>query len=304
MTRIIDFHIHLGDIFHENKNITFKTNLKKLEYEDRFLEIEESGYTKPIVVKDEDDMQVLIDSGQGRCWEATLEKFSAEMDACGYTYACALPILPNTSFEEYLAASKLDPRIIPFTSADFTMSIPEMEKKLKKDIERGAKGLKLHPIIQNISLEDDRVSAATEVFGQAGLPINTHVGVTSYYGRKSPWFTHQNVEYGKYEAFYEYARRWPKYTIVGAHRVTSIDDFAKNMADLENVYTDTSTSPAQNMKKSVELLGPDRILFATDWPFCSLKVSRNLLIEALGDDPDVLDKVFYRNAARILKLEE
>lgn len=303
MTRIIDFHVHLGDIFHENKNITFKTNLKPHDFVDRFLEIEESGYIKPIVVKDDDDMQVLIDAGQYRCWEATLEKFSAEMDACGYTYACALPILPNTSFEEYLAASMLDKRILPFSSADFTLPIPEMEKKLKKDIARGAKGLKIHPIIQNISLHDERVSAATEVFGEAGLPINTHVGVTSYYGKKSPWYSHQNIEYGRHEDFYEYARRWPKYNLIGAHRVYTIDDFAKNMADLENVYTDTSICPAHQMKKGVEMLGPDRILFATDWPFGSLKASVAELKKALGDDPDVMDKVFYRNAAKILKLE-
>jgi urate oxidase len=32
--RIIDSHAHIGDIFHENKNITFKTNVKKGDYDD------------------------------------------------------------------------------------------------------------------------------------------------------------------------------------------------------------------------------------------------------------------------------
>ena len=37
-----------------------------------------------------------------------------------------LPILPNTSFEEALAASKLDPCFIPFTCPDFDLPEDEM----------------------------------------------------------------------------------------------------------------------------------------------------------------------------------
>ena len=32
MRRIIDFHTHIGDIFETQKNISFKTNLKKMEH--------------------------------------------------------------------------------------------------------------------------------------------------------------------------------------------------------------------------------------------------------------------------------
>ena len=46
----------------------------------------------------------------------------------------------------------------------------------------------------------------------------------------------------------------------------------------------------------------DRILFATDYPFAGAVGSIAQCREAFGDDPVLLDKVFYRNAARILHL--
>ena len=50
--RIIDSHAHIGDIFHENINITFKTNIKKGEYDDPFIQCEKSGYTTALFPAD------------------------------------------------------------------------------------------------------------------------------------------------------------------------------------------------------------------------------------------------------------
>lgn len=78
-------------------------------------------------------------------------------------YMVSLPVLPNTSFEETLAASKLEPKILPFTSPDFSLPVKEMQEKLREDIRMGARGLKLHPILQNVKLTDKRTYAAVEV---------------------------------------------------------------------------------------------------------------------------------------------
>ena len=51
----------------------------------------------------------------------------------------SLPILPNTSFDEALAASRLEPRIIPFTCCDYGLPIDEMLSKLERDIALGAR---------------------------------------------------------------------------------------------------------------------------------------------------------------------
>ncbi|MBO0477419.1 amidohydrolase family protein [Vagococcus sp. DIV0080] len=302
MTKIIDIHTHVGDIFHENRNITFKTNIKKGDYEDPFVEVERSGYTKPLIVSDQKEHQRLIDAGQYRVWECTLENFLIDMTESKVDYACLLPVLPNTSFEEYLAASKLDNRLLPFTCPDFSLKIPELEKKLELDLSRGARALKIHPILQNISLEDPKVEAAVEVFGKADLPTIFHVGENSYYGPDKNYPS--NPEFGNPRYFYEFAPRFKNYPLIAAHCCLIAEDFANNTKGLDNVYTDTTMCSAELMKKGVELIGEDKILFGTDYPFGTFKYSVEEVRRAFNDDERMLNKVFFENAAKLLKFSE
>lgn len=140
--RIIDFHTHLGDIFHENKNIAFKRPgiVPHEDGFDPFKDLEESGFTRPLIVPDQKAQNVLIDAGQYRIWDrANIYTTGEMMDRCGVNYVVSLPIMPNTSFEEALAASRLDSRYIPFTCPDFDLTDDEMMEKLKRDIAMGAK---------------------------------------------------------------------------------------------------------------------------------------------------------------------
>ena len=158
-------------------------------------------------------------------------------------YICLLPIVPNTTLEE-LAASRLEKKIIPFTSADFTLTEGEMVAKLKRDIERGARGLKLHPILQNISLSDPRTHAAVEVLGEAGLPITSHCGINEYYLPDSPYRKETNAEFGDVKYVIELCHTFPDYNIVAAHGGGTVggemEILARETRGLKNVYTDTS----------------------------------------------------------------
>lgn len=73
---------------------------------------------------------------------------------------------------------------------------------------------------------------------------------------------------------------------------------------LDNVYTDTTFCSAELIKKGVELLGEDKLLFGTDYPFGSFKYGILEVKKALADNPQALEKVFYHNAAKLLKLED
>lgn len=295
--RIIDSHAHLGDIFHENKNITFKTGIKKGDYEDPFVDCERSGYNIPLIPKDPTD---LINAGQFRSWEWTLENCAKEMDEMGIDYVVMLPIWPNTTFEEYWAASKLDPRIIPFTSPDFSLHVSDLQIKLRKDIERGAKGVKLHPTIQNMPLDDPKTKAVVNVFAEAGLPIVTHVGANPYYTPDKPWATNpSNSEASK---VWEFCRANPHATIICAHCGGNAGVFIEAVGDLKHVYTDTTMCNRNLMKKAVEALGPERLLFGSDVPFGSFKPSVEEMEIAFADQPEVADMCFYSNMARLMKM--
>lgn len=299
--RIIDSHAHLGDIFHENRNITFKTNIKKGDYEDRFRILEESKFTKALFTGDPHDLDLVIDGGQYRCWESTLEQLTAQLDECDMAGIVLLPCLPNTTFEEYLAASKLEPRILPFTGADFSLPPDEMVDKLRRDIGRGAKGLKLHPVLQNVRLTTEAMAAAARVFGEADLPVVVHVGEGTYYHENSgfPW----NSKYGAVSDFLEFVHMVPEVKLVAAHCCGLAQVLKDQLGeDIRNVYVDTSFCNADVVRFGVDVLGEDKVLFGTDYPFTYEKYDVAILEDALGDDPLVFDKVCYANIARLLHL--
>ncbi|MGY3750851.1 amidohydrolase family protein [Vagococcus acidifermentans] len=300
MPQIIDFHTHLGDIFHENKNITFKTNIKKGNYQDPFLETEESGYSRPLIIDDEEDLRQLIEAGQKRSWEWTLENMSHEMDKADITYAVVLPVWPNTTFEEYLAASKLDSRLIVFSTIDYSLDEKQLTDKLQHDIKRGAKGLKLNPTLQNRSMDHPLTETAIRVFGDADLPIISHVGTNPYYTPDKPFET--NPQFSKVECFVEMAHKFPNYKMVAAHCCTFIEEFAPMVKNLDNVYTDTTMCSANMMKNGVKLLGEDKILFGSDAPFGRIDYSVQEMAKAFADEPEIAKKTFYNNAARLMNM--
>lgn len=311
--RIIDSHAHIGDIFHENINITFKTNIKKGEYDDPFIQCEKSGYTTALFPADvmADPEKVgpfvysLIKAGQYRCWEWTLENLTRELDAHPEVKNIVmLPIWPNQTFEEYWAASKLEPRIIPFTTCVLDMPVEEMCNKLRQDIRNGAKGLKLHPTIQNVALDDPRIEAAVKVFGEADLPILTHCGANAYYTDDDPHSKHSNPMFSDFQtAVVPFCHKWKDYKIIVAHSASCCEVLYEGVKGLPNVYTDTSMCSAELMRRAVELLGEDKVLFGTDVPFGSFHYSVAELKKAFADRPELLDKVGYTNMARLMHLD-
>ncbi|WP_286680555.1 amidohydrolase family protein [Tepidanaerobacter sp. EBM-49] len=301
MKKIIDFHAHLGDIL-QNKNVTFKQNIRHGSYPDPFEDLEKSGFKKPESQSEEEHI-LSIFAGQYRVQEGTLQNLSIEMDNNNIAYSCVHPILPNTSFEEYLAASKLEPRLITFTSADYSLGIEEMCNKLKKDIVNGAKGLKIHQILQNVSLNEAKVREAVKVFGEKNLPILVHCGVFTFYTPDQPY--EDTPEYGDIKYIIELVREFPDYTIVVAHGAEGdVELLAREAKKPENVFVDTSYCTSEYIQKSVHVLGENNVLFGTDFPFIRPKYGIKVCEEALANDPAVLDKVFFKNAACILHLED
>ena len=122
--RIIDFHTHLGDIFHDSRNIVFHPQLHFPPYPDPFEDLARDHYSRALVTENQEEQNILIDAGQLRTWEyGSLEATQKALDENHIDYAVSLPVMPNSSFEEALAASKLEPRLLPFTSADFRYHI-------------------------------------------------------------------------------------------------------------------------------------------------------------------------------------
>lgn len=303
MRKVIDFHAHMGDIF-TGKNVSFRTGLTRPEdLDDCFSENDRAGFTFKAEGKSAAELQARMASGQKRLRYATCENIGKTLDRENGSYSVILPVTPYTGFDEYLAASRLEPRLLPFTNPDFARTRADMMAKLRADIKCGARGLKVHPVLQNINLSDPRVHEAVELFGEAGLPVLVHVGQSSYYLHDQEADYPTTPEFGKLEDFVALAHRYPRYDFVAAHCGKNYPSkLAQLTAGLEHVYTDTTFCAAAQIREAVEHLGEDKVLLGTDYPFSDLHYAVLQVELALEADSPAAEKVLYGNAARLLRL--
>ncbi len=181
---IIDAHTHLGDILYPGGGeLIYEKGSRKKTMID-LVSVSEAVLFKTNAAMEWLMNNVLEDQITKACRArnktATLENMRYSMDEAGVDKNVCLPIAPNLLFEDLLKAAEIDAGIIPFTTVDFTKDY-DVEAALQSDVEKGAKGLKLHPIIQKEPLTSKKTFEAVEAFARFNLPVLFHCGIQSYY---------------------------------------------------------------------------------------------------------------------------
>lgn len=300
MKKIIDSHAHLGDILW-GKNITFKQNVRKRDHHN-YLDMLEDNMMIPPAIYDEVDPVEFAESAlneeQARNNVATLQNMQKSLDDNGVSEIWVLPVLPHVGFEEVLAASKLDDRIVPFTCIDFSLG-KDAGKKLLEDVKNGAMGLKIHPILQRKSMLSDEVSEALKAWEDTGKPVICHTYSFQYF---HPEESFRNApEFGSNLDFLELASGFPGINFVAAHSGGPADyPQLWEGAGMDNVYVDTSFQAVEVVKSFIERYGEDRVLFGTDWPWGNEATPIKVIEAACEGDREMEEKIFYRNAERLL----
>jgi predicted TIM-barrel fold metal-dependent hydrolase len=297
----IDTHAHLGDILF-GQNITFKQNVVKRDHHN-FLELLEQNDNLPYPGFLEMDPVVqaesILNEEQARNNIATLQNLQMSLDSNHIDQVWVLPVVPRTGFEEILAASKLDDRIVPFTGIDFALGDAAADKVLQ-DVQRGAKGLKVHPILQQRSMDDPLIAAVLEAWKATGLPVIFHTYRYSYYHPEQEYMN--SPQYGSNTMFVELAAKFPEITMIAAHAGGPFDfgEFLEGKA-LDNLYVDVSFQTAENIRLFVREFGAERVLFGSDWPWGCQETPIRLVEQAADGDKAIEEAVFSGNALRIMK---
>lgn len=309
MHKIIDAHSHLGDIFAYEKNVIYKGDVPMPEgCYDPFDAFSKKGFTGPFLDPNNPaEVQNVIDMTAAASYSNTLKKLSDDLDEAGVDYVCLFPIAPFINFEDYRVASLVEPRIIPFTSVDWsTRDVKAMQEKLIADWKAGAKGLKIHPIIQSIALSDPIVEEVLSVWEQTDLPVVSHCGVNSYYPEDSEYFETQTPEFGNLDDFMYIVKKMPGIKFISAHAGGlaggEMQRLAEELGGAPNLWVDTTFRSADELKELVELFGEDRVLFGVDRPFGGTKESVEVAFEAYGKGTELSEKVMYANAAKLMNL--
>lgn len=284
---IIDAHIHCGDIY-TGRTIEFPlkrppfgllTVLEWLRYENP---TRLGGRSKPGSDGKEGSLGRLLGdiSYMEVCKRVQVSEPEVLMGlarGAGIGRAVVLPVEPFTRGGDTLAVARAHPFFIPFTSPDFTS--PDCAHKLRCDLAEGARGLKIHPVLQDIELCDPRVEAALEEFAPSGLPVCIHTGPA-----RNGFVKTRAESYAHPDAIASLARRFPSVPFIMAHMGLIYADTAMDIALRQaNMYLETSMQPLRVVRKAVQTTGPGKLIFGSDFPLGNPKVSLDIVRKAVPD---------------------
>jgi len=301
---IIDIHTHLGDILYPNGGelIDQKNVRKKIFYDI----ISQSEFLLHNGISDTIDQWLykkvytqVTRASRARNATATLENMRQSMDATGVVKSACMPIPPYLTFDDLREAQDKDPGIVPFTGIDYTKEY-DIGAALETDVSKGAKGMKLHPIIQRVPLDNRKTFEAMEAFSPFRLPVLFHCGVSSYYlGIEQQ--EKENAVLGEIEYARALVANFPDMTFIAGHAgLYKYRDVMDLLGGFKNVMVDTSFQSPGHVRELINVFGPERVMYASDWPFGNRKPTIKIVKKACRGDASLEKRIFYDNAASLL----
>ncbi len=231
--------------------------------------------------------------------DGTADGLLNQMNEGGVDIAVVLGIATNAhqqkSVNDFAAELNKNPRFAAFGSVhpDAHDAIDELERI--KDM--GLLGVKFHPEYQKFYVDDDKMRPIYKKISQLELITVFHAGAD--YGFLPP--------YHCLPMHMENALEMLDTNVIAAHwgGVMMQEEVYKRLCGLP-VYFDTSfsygTTCLQMLKKIVQKHGTDKLLFGTDSPWHGPE-EESRVIEFLELSEEEKEKIYYKNAAKLLKLD-
>jgi predicted TIM-barrel fold metal-dependent hydrolase len=166
-------------------------------------------------------------------------------------------------------------------------------------------GFHFHPIIGHFAVNDRRLYPLFELINELRVPVMIDVGTTGM-GAGMPGGMRAKLRHAHPAAIDELAADFPNLTIIAAHPGWPwVDEMTAVVLHKGNVFWEVSGwAPkyfSPQLKTDIRGRLRDKIMFGSDYP--SISHSR-LLREwgELGYTDDTMERVFHRNAERVLAL--
>ncbi len=170
----------------------------------------------------------------------------------------------------------------------------DIEAVVEEIYSLGLQGIKLHPDIQGVALNDPRCMRMFEAC-RGRLMVLFHAGDDRY-------------SYSNPAEILPVLRAFPDVTFIGAHlcgyRVW--EEAVPMLAGrFDNLYVDCSSSSfameRSDFKRYIEAYGTDRVLFGSDYPMWDPRTEYRIL-ESLNLPKPVMEDICCNNAKRLLGL--
>lgn len=186
-------------------------------------------------------------------------------------------------------AERSEGRLIPFVRLDLTA---QPEEEAVRCLDRGARGIKLHPRAQQFLLNDDRLAPIFALSQERRVPILIHGG------RGLPPIA---------DDLARLVERFPDAQLIIAHAgIADLAKLAGHFSGVRNVYFDTSTWSPIDLLDCMRQVSPEQMLYASDYPYGQQPSSLIIAIrtaQLAGYDERQLRDMLWDNARRIAEGE-
>ena len=243
------------------------------------------------------DSHAHIQEIKGSSWDSPPERLLRLMDRAGIEKAIVMPYsdMPckggrGVDLLQYVANAvrKYPQRLIGYARINPCFG-KEAEKLLIFAITRlGMKGLKLHPVGYVMHPGSELTVNLIKKAEALGVPTLFHCG---------------DEEHTLPLQIAEAAKRCPRATIILGHMggYFHVEDAIRVAEKYPNIMLETSAMPYPYLiKKAVDRIGAERVLFASDGPGCDPLLERKK-VEMAGLSSNELKLLFSENIIRILE---
>ncbi len=180
--------------------------------------------------------------------------------------------------------------------AGMHQDFPDFRAEIDRAEAMGLQGVKIHPDIQGVDIDDPRMLKLYEIL-EGRMPVYFHMGDNR-----------AQYRFSETEKLVRVKKLFPKLEVVAAHLggYKAWHEAAK-LAELEGVWYDTSSAlwaiTPEYAGELIKMLGTDRVMFGTDYPVMlpEHEIERFLAIDLTEEERE---NIFYRNALRFLHIEE
>jgi predicted TIM-barrel fold metal-dependent hydrolase len=300
---IIDMHAHLGDICFPNGGELIEQKGVKKQHVFDVVTLSEI-FLHPMVEGLNPESWVYkqnVIASMARNKIGTRENFKKSMSDSGVTLSIALPVPPYVTFADLYAASQKESSIIPFSGVDFTKEY-DVAGSLKADVAAGAKGIKLHPVLQCEKLTSKKTFAAVETFACHDLPILLHTGVCHYFPNPEDRLR-EAPELGDIPYVRALVQAFPKVKfIIGHAGLTQTEQMIQLLGGMKNIWLECSFQNPSKIRNLIHIFGPDKILYGSDWPWGNRTPAIKIIKKTCCGDRSLEQKIFYENAEELMRL--
>lgn len=173
----------------------------------------------------------------------------------------------------------------------------DMEGEVNRAVSLGMKGVKIHPDIQEVDIDDPRLLRLYEILA-GRLPLYLHMGDDR-----------PQYRFSEARKLARVMETFPKLEVVAAHLggYKAWEDATELLAGRENLWYDTSSAlwamTPEYAERLIGVLGSENIMFGTDYPVKNTEEELERFLRLRLTERQRED-VLWNNAIRFLHLED